>query len=62
MSEIRIFTLDEGLVDFYALRGDRLVFLCWKHGEDQIAHWHEVGAGFPGRQPIDANHFSPILP
>lgn len=53
---------EEGLVDFYALRDDRLVFLCWKYGEPKITHWHEVDAGFPGRQPIDANAFSPILP
>lgn len=44
---------DGGLVDFYALREDRLVYLCWRHGEDHIAHWHEVDAGFAGRQPLD---------
>lgn len=46
---------DAGLVDFYALREDRLVFLCWKHGEDHITHWHEVDAGVAGRQPVDAS-------
>ena len=44
---------EAGLVDFYALREDRLVFLCWHHGEDRIAHWHEVDGGFDGRQPLD---------
>jgi hypothetical protein len=44
---------DAGLVDFYALRDDRLVFLCWSIEEAHIAHWHEVDAGFSGRQPID---------
>ncbi len=44
---------EAGLVDFYALREDRLVFLCWHHGEDHIGHWHEVDAGFDGRQPLD---------
>lgn len=44
---------DVGLVDFYALRDDRLVYLCWQHGEDHITHWHEVDAGFTGRQPVD---------
>jgi len=53
---------DEGLVDFYALRDDRLVLLCWKSGEERITHWHEVGAGFPGRQPIDVNDFSAVIP
>lgn len=53
---------EQGLVDFYALREDRLVFLCWQYGEPAITHWHEVDAGFPGRRPIEHNDFSPILP
>jgi hypothetical protein len=44
---------DAGLVDFYTLRDDRPVFLCWKMGEERIQHWHELDAGFGGRQPID---------
>jgi len=44
---------DAGLVDFYALREDRVVFLCWRLGEERVTHWHEVDAGFAGRQPID---------
>lgn len=44
---------EAGLVDFYALKEDRLVFLCWRLGETHIAHWHEVDAGFAGRQLID---------
>jgi hypothetical protein len=49
---------DAGLVDFYALKDDRLVFLCWKLDEEHITHWHEVDAGFAGRQPIDTHMFS----
>ncbi|MGQ0702286.1 MAG: DUF2203 domain-containing protein [Gemmatimonadales bacterium] len=45
---------DAGLVDFYTLREDRLVFLCWRVDEPHITHWHEVDAGYAGRQPIDA--------
>ena len=44
---------DAGLVDFYSLRDDRVVFLCWRLGEERITHWHELDAGFGGRQPID---------
>jgi hypothetical protein len=44
---------EEGLVDFYTLRDDRLVLLCWHLGEDAITHWHDVDAGYAGRQPID---------
>jgi hypothetical protein len=53
---------EEGLVDFYALRDDRLVLLCWKLGEEHITHWHEVDAGFAGRQPIAANEFTVVIP
>jgi hypothetical protein len=43
---------EDGLVDFYGLQSGRLVFLCWRLGEDAVAHWHELDAGFTGRQPI----------
>lgn len=43
---------DEGLVDFYAQRDGRDVFLCWKLGEPSVQHWHELDAGFAGRQPL----------
>jgi hypothetical protein len=49
-----------GLVDFYSLRDDRPVFLCWRLGEDRIGHWHEIESGFAGRQPIDAAILSAI--
>jgi hypothetical protein len=44
--------LDRGLVDFYALSGDRLVFLCWHMAEPEVGHWHALDAGFSGRQPL----------
>ncbi len=40
------------LVDFYTVRDGREVYLCWKEGEDEIAHWHDLDAGFAGRRPI----------
>jgi hypothetical protein len=43
----------QGLLDFRAERKGREVYLCWRLGEDRIAHWHELGAGFAGRKPID---------
>ena len=45
--------INTGLLDFPALREGHEVYLCWKHGEGQIAFWHEIEAGFAGRQPID---------
>ncbi|MCA9150501.1 MAG: DUF2203 domain-containing protein [Planctomycetales bacterium] len=43
---------DEGQVDFPATMDGRRVFLCWKLGEDEVQHWHEVDAGYAGRQPL----------
>jgi hypothetical protein len=47
--------LDEGLIDFPALRHGETVLLCWKLGEDEIRYWHTLEAGFAGRQelPLD---------
>jgi hypothetical protein len=45
--------LDRGLVDFYAVAGDRLVFLCWQLGEPEVAHWHTLEGGFSTRQPLN---------
>jgi hypothetical protein len=42
-----------GLLDFPALKEGREVYLCWQYGEGEIAYWHEVEAGYAGRQPID---------
>ena len=44
--------LERGLVDFYSLMGDRLVFLCWQLGESEVSHWHTLEGGFAGRQPL----------
>lgn len=46
--------IEIGLLDFPALRNDKEVYLCWKVGEDRIAYWHEIEAGFAGRQPIES--------
>jgi len=43
-----------GLLDFSALKDGREVYLCWKFGEQDIAYWHEVDAGYAGRQPIES--------
>jgi hypothetical protein len=43
-----------GLIDFYSLRDGREVFLCWRLGEPEVSHWHELEAGFAGRQRLTA--------
>jgi hypothetical protein len=45
--------LNMGLVDFLGTRNGRDVFLCWHHGEEDIAFWHEINSGFAGRQLLD---------
>ena len=44
--------LDSGLVDFYSLRGNEVVFLCWKEGETEITHWHSLEGGFRNRRSL----------
>ena len=44
----------EGLVDFPAMIDGRPVFLCWKLGEPDVMFWHDIEAGFQGRQPLAA--------
>jgi hypothetical protein len=44
----------DGLVDFFALKEGRLVFLCWKLGEEGIQAWHSLEGGFANRMPIAA--------
>jgi hypothetical protein len=41
-----------GLVDFPMKLDGREVLLCWRHGEEEIGFWHEVDAGFQGRQSL----------
>jgi len=52
-SEIQLKDLDRGLVDFPHLRGGHEVFLCWQLGEDDITYWHELDAGYAGRELLD---------
>lgn len=49
---VQVKDLDEGLVDFPALRGGETVLLCWRLGEDEIRYWHRVEDGFAGRRPL----------
>jgi hypothetical protein len=41
-----------GLLDFYGTVDGRLVWLCWKYGENEVAHYHALEEGFSGRKPI----------
>jgi hypothetical protein len=41
-----------GLLDFYGTVDGKLVWLCWKYGESEVAHYHALEEGFSGRKPI----------
>ena len=49
---VEIKDFDQGLCDFPHLREGKIVYLCWKKGESRIEWWHDVEAGFAGRQPL----------
>ena len=44
--------VEQGLVDFPALRSGEEVLLCWRLGEDEIRYWHGVEEGFAGRREL----------
>lgn len=44
----------EGLVDFPSEQDGRIVYLCWRLGEPEVLFWHDLEAGFAGRQPLTA--------
>ncbi|MGE0601304.1 MAG: DUF2203 domain-containing protein [Dehalococcoidia bacterium] len=43
---------ERGLIDFLHEREGRTVYLCYVLGEPEIGFWHEIHAGFAGRQPL----------
>ena len=52
--------LDQGLVDFPGRVGGQVVFLCWKEGEPEVAHYHPLSGGFAERKPLA--EATPTLP
>jgi hypothetical protein len=45
--------LEMGLCDFPHIREGRVVFLCWKFGEQEIRWWHETSTGYKDRCPLE---------
>jgi hypothetical protein len=47
-----------GLIDFLHWMDGREVYLCWRLGEPEVLYWHDLEAGFAGRQRlmVDASH------
>lgn len=42
----------EGLIDFPSYRDGEAIELCWKLGEEKVAHWHRLGEGYAGRKKL----------
>jgi hypothetical protein len=51
--ELVLRDVDRGLIDFPAIIDGREVYLCWKLGEEEVGFWHDLEAGFRGRQPLE---------
>src|SRR5262245_35927284 len=45
--------VDKGLCDFPYMRQGRVVYLCWQLDEASIEYWHDIEAGFAGRERLD---------
>jgi hypothetical protein len=41
-----------GLIDFPCWMDGREVYLCWRLGEPEVSHWHELDSGFAGRRKL----------
>jgi hypothetical protein len=44
---------ERGMVDFRSERDGRVVYLCWLMDEPQVMYWHELDAGYRGRQRLE---------
>jgi hypothetical protein len=44
---------DMGLIDFYSVRDNQVVFLCWQRGEPEVRYWHTLEGGYNGRRPLE---------
>ena len=54
--------ISRGLIDFRSMMDGREVYLCWLLGEEEVGHWHELDAGFAGRQSLLAGSSSDGTP
>jgi hypothetical protein len=50
-----------GLLDFYGRIEGRLVWLCWRYGETNLAYYHELDTGFSGRRAIGVEARNRVL-
>ena len=50
--DITLRDISTGLIDYPALLSGRPIWLCWRLGEDDVAHWHPHDEGFDSRLPL----------
>lgn len=50
--DILLRDISSGLIDFPALVSGRPIWLCWRLGETDVAHWHPHDEGFDARLPL----------
>lgn len=50
--QIQLKDLERGLIDFPAIIGGKEVFLCWEQDEESVEHWHDLDAGYAGREHL----------
>jgi hypothetical protein len=50
--DITLRDISTGLIDFPALVSGRPIWLCWRLGEGDVAHWHPHDDGFDARRPL----------
>jgi len=55
---IEVKDLGSGLVDFYAMVDEELVFLCWRLDEPVVGFYHSLQGGFAGRRALPARRRS----
>jgi hypothetical protein len=44
--------INVGLLDFPSEIDGEPVLLCWRYGEEEVAHYHGIHEGFNGRSPL----------
>lgn len=50
--QIQVKDFERGLVDFPAIVGGKEVFLCWEQDEEDVEFWHDLDAGYRGRERL----------
>jgi len=44
--------IDHGVVDFFYVRNNELIYLCWKRGEKKITSWHDLDSAYNEKKPL----------